>query len=167
MTKRITVNEVKEKLAEDARKKPLTPARALRAKVEAEKAAFKGMTQLEGEAHIEETDKADADKVAETMHGEMEKVGENVHKEAENAKVKLSGKAEKPAKEEKKHEPAFPHETTINAYGFLQLGVDIMQEALGLTKSEKNSTGKAIYPETKVIIESYDAETRSFMIKVA
>ena len=87
----------------------------------------------------------------------MEKVGEKVHKEAENAKAKLSGKTEK---------ATFPHETTINAYGFLQLGKDVM-EALGLTKSEKIPSGKAVYPITKVSITGYNTETREITIKVA
>jgi hypothetical protein len=78
---------------------------------------------------------------------------------------KLDAKTQK-VKQPKEEKPAFPHETTINAYGFLQFGADIMQEALGLTKSEKNPSGRAVFPETKVSIESYDAKTRTFMIKV-
>ena len=60
----------------------------------------------------------------------------------------------------------FPHETMINAYGFLQFGKEVMT-ALGVSKTEKSESGKAVYPITKVSITGYNTETHEITIKVA
>ena len=109
-----------------------------------EKPEEKSAIQTEGESHKEETEKLDA----------------------KTQKVKQP-KEEKPAKEEKKPtNPTFPHETMINAYGFLQFGKEVMT-AIGVSKTEKSESGKAVYPITKVSITGYNAETREITIKVA
>jgi hypothetical protein len=142
---------VKAKLAEDeARKqkrekkleqKPTIPQAE-------EKLSGKTMAQAERESHIGETDKLDSKNP----------------KEANKAHEKVSGKTEEP-KKAKPVKAAFPHETAINAYGFLQFGKEIM-ETLGVSKTEKNESGKAVYPITKVSITSFNAETREITIKV-
>jgi len=104
--------------------------------------------RVEGEAHLAEDAKVGTEAPDET---------------------KKSAKAKAPAKQKKKpelkpKEPAIPSKSFINRYGFIGVGVDML-EAMGLQRAPKGQKGK-LAKNTPITFESYDPETRTLTIRL-
>ena len=135
----------------DVTQSPLCTAREFPLTKKEVKKLETGTIQNEGQAHIEEDAKA----------------GTN----APDVKVKKTKAKKTKAKVVKKRadvkapEPAFPAETSINAYAFIRVPAKVM-EYLGI-KTEKNSAGKTIFKITKAVITGFDESTGVLSVKIA